>query len=63
MKFDTPPGSVFGGYGFWAYSATPDAPPSTGNGNLPAQAAVERSALSLRVLFEHARRMLRRTQD
>jgi hypothetical protein len=63
MKFDTPHGSVFGGYGFWTYSATPDSPPSSGNGNLPTPAAAERSALSLRALFEHARRMLRRTQD
>ena len=31
MKFEAPPGSVFGGYGFWTYSSTPDLQPSAGN--------------------------------
>jgi len=30
MKHDFPQGSVFGGYGFFSYSALPDRPRSTG---------------------------------
>jgi hypothetical protein len=58
MKFDPPHGSVFGGYGFWTYSATPNSHTSAGNANPPAQG----SALTLRSLVEHAKRVLRRTR-
>jgi hypothetical protein len=61
MKFDPPHGSVFGGYGFWTYSATPNSHPSAGNASPHAPAAGPGSALSLRSLLEHARRVLRRT--
>lgn len=62
MKFDPPHGSVFGGYGFWTYSATPSSHPSAGNASPRASAAEPGSALSLRSLLEHARRVLRRTR-
>jgi len=62
MKFDAPHGSVFGGYGFWSYSAAPNSHPSAGNFSSPAATSPERSALSLRWLLDHARRMLRRTR-
>lgn len=61
MKFDPPHGSVFGGYGFWTYSATPNSQPSAGNASPPAPAGGQ-STLSLRALVEHARRVLLRTR-
>jgi hypothetical protein len=61
MKFDAPHGSVFGGYGFWSYSAAPTSHPSAGNSSPPAGTSPERGSLSLRRLLDHARRMLRRT--
>ncbi|HXV06729.1 MAG TPA: hypothetical protein VD791_01770 [Burkholderiales bacterium] len=61
MKFDAPHGSVFGGYGFWSYSAAPNSQPSAGNSGPSAGTSPERGSLSLRWLLDHARRMLRRT--
>jgi hypothetical protein len=63
MKFDPPHGSVFGGYGFWTYSATPNSHSSGGNANPAAPAAGQGGARSLRSLVEHAKRVLRRTHD
>jgi hypothetical protein len=62
MKFDAPHGSVFGGYGFWTYSATPNSHSSAGNASPPAATSQDRGSLSLRWLLDHARRVLRRTR-
>jgi hypothetical protein len=62
MKFDAPHGSVFGGYGFWTYSATLNSHPSAGNSSRSTETSPERGSLSLRWLLDHARRMLRRTR-
>jgi hypothetical protein len=61
MKFDPPHGSVFGGYGFWTYSSTPNSEPSAGNASRPAPAAGQ-GTLNLRALVQHARRVLLRGQ-
>ena len=62
MKFDAPHGSVFGGYGFWTYSVTPNSHPSAGNASPRTATSPDRSSLSLRWLLDHARRVLRRTR-
>ena len=62
MKFDAPHGSVFGGYGFWTYSAAPNSHPSAGNASPPAATSPDRGSLSLRWLLDHARRVLHRAR-
>ena len=60
MKFEAPRGSVFGGYGFWTYSSTPDLQPSAGNRHPRAPEPTARSSLSLRAVAQGASRLLTR---
>jgi hypothetical protein len=55
MKFDPPPGSVFGGYGFWSYSGLPGPRPA---GSTTAADATQPSGFDLRVLIARASRLL-----
>jgi len=58
MKFEPPPGRVFGGYGFWAYPNTPHARRASSTRDSPPQ-----SWLDLRALAHAARRLLGLTRS
>jgi hypothetical protein len=55
MKFDPPPGSVFGGYGFWSYSGLPGARPAR---HTTAADAPQPIGFGLRALIARASRLL-----
>ena len=61
MKFEPPPGSVFGGYGFWSYSVGPGSHPA--NGTSHTRGTEQSGGFHLRALMAHASRLLRWTKS